>query len=773
MNFGATMLLAVLSGFAASLAAPWIYRIAHGATGWLLAVLPFGLMIYFGSFLAAIAAGEVFVFSYDWVPSLGIRLSFFIDGLSALFALLISGVGALVLIYSGGYLAGHPHEGRFYSYILMFMASMLGLVLADNVIALYVFWELTSISSYFLIGFEHNRDSARAAALQAVLVTGSGGLALLAGMLLLGHTGGSLEISTLLRNGELVRTEPLYLPILLLVLAGAFTKSAQVPFHFWLPAAMEAPTPVSAYLHSATMVKAGVYLLARLSPVLGGTELWLYTLSTAGAVTMVTGAYLALRQTDLKRILAYLTVSALGMLILFLGIGTTQAIAAAIVFLLAHALYKGALFLVAGIIDHETGTRDVNKLGGLRSAMPMTATAAVMAALSLAALPPTFGFVGKEMLLEASLAANEAGLIITIALVLASSIYVATAGIIAVQPFFGKKLPTPEQPHEAPLNLWLAPGLLALLGIVFAVMPSLVEDSLLRPAVEAIAREPVELDLALWHGLNAPLVLSALSLFCGLGLYAGRKPVLDVLTRLQITSTWGPQHWWSLLLAGLNALAQRQTRVLQSGYLRYYLMIIIVTALALAGSKLFLGTGSPSFTPNFDARFYEWVLAGLILLAALAAVVIRSRLGAVAALGVAGYGVALIFVFFGAPDLAMTQFMIETLTVILFVLVFYHLPRATILADRFGVARDAILALSLGGLITTIVLIGSGIQLYPKISEYFVESSLPLGHGRNVVNVILVDFRAFDTLGEITVLAVAGIGVYALLKLKLGKKMRQ
>jgi multicomponent Na+:H+ antiporter subunit A len=405
--------------------------------------------------------------------------------------------------------------------------------------------------------------------------------------------------------------------------------------------------------------------------------------------------------------------------------------------------------------------------------MPMTATAAVMAALSLAALPPTFGFVGKEMLLEASLAANEAGLIITIALVLASSIYVATAGIIAVQPFFGKKLPTPEQPHEAPLNLWLAPGLLALLGIVFAVMPSLVEDSLLRPAVEAIAREPVELDLALWHGLNAPLVLSALSLFCGLGLYAGRKPVLDVLTRLQITSTWGPQHWWSLLLAGLNALAQRQTRVLQSGYLRYYLMIIIVTALALAGSKLFLGTGSPSFTPNFDARFYEWVLAGLILLAALAAVVIRSRLGAVAALGVAGYGVALIFVFFGAPDLAMTQFMIETLTVILFVLVFYHLPRATILADRFGVARDAILALSLGGLITTIVLIGSGIQLYPKTSEYFVESSLPLGHGRNVVNVILVDFRAFDTLGEITVLAVAGIGVYALLKLKLGKKMGQ
>jgi multicomponent Na+:H+ antiporter subunit A len=767
------MLLAVLSGVAASLAAPWIYRIGHGATGWLLAVLPFGLMIYFGSFLTAVAAGEVFVFSYDWVPSLGIRLSFLLDGLSVLFALLISGIGALILVYSGGYLAGHPHLGRFYAYLLIFMASMLGLILADNVIALYVFWELTSISSYFLIGFEHNRESARAAALQAVLVTGAGGLALLAGVLLLGQAGGSLEISTLLASGELVRGDSLYLPILLLVLAGAFTKSAQVPFHFWLPAAMEAPTPVSAYLHSATMVKAGVYLLARLSPVLGGTEAWLYTLSAVGVVTMVTGAYLALRQTDLKRMLAYLTVSALGMLILFLGVGTTQAVAAAIVFLLAHALYKGALFLVAGIIDHETGARDVNSLGGLRSAMPMTATAAVLAALSLAALPPTFGFIGKEMLLEASLAANDAGLIITIAIVLASTIYVATAGIIVIRPFFGKKLQTSTPPHEAAPSLWLCPALLAVLGVVFAVMPSLLEESLLRPAVQAIAREPVALHLTLWHGFNLPLALSALSVAGGLAIYARLDLVLYALSRLEITSWWGPQNWYRLLLAGLNVVAQRQTQLLQSGYLRYYLMIIIVTTLGFAGSKLFIGIGSATFTPNFDARFHEWVIAALILLAALTAVVFRSRLGAAAALGVVGYGVALIFIFFGAPDLAMTQFMIETLTVILFVLVFYHLPRFAVLSERLAIARDAILALSLGGLITTIVLIGSGIQLYPKISEYFVENSLPLGHGRNIVNVILVDFRAFDTLGEITVLAVAGIGVYALLKLKLGKKMNR
>jgi multicomponent Na+:H+ antiporter subunit A len=532
---------------------------------------------------------------------------------------------------------------------------------------------------------------------------------------------------------------------------------------------MEAPTPVSAYLHSATMVKAGVYLLARLSPGLGGTELWLYTLSAAGAVTMVTGTFLALRQTDMKRLLAYLTVSALGMLILFLGIGTTRAIAGAIVFLLAHALYKGALFLVAGIIDHETGTRDVNNLGGLRSAMPITAAAAVLAALSLASLPPTLGFIGKEMLLEASLQTNES-LIITIALMLASSIYVATAGIIGIRPFFGKKLATPGPPQEASPGLWLAPALLAVLGVVFAIMPSLVEDSLLRPAVEAVTREPVALHLTLWHGVNLPLALSALSLAAGLAIYAGLKPVLHALSRLQITSPWGPQHWYSLLLNGLNVLAQRQTQLLQSGYLRYYLLIIIVTTLGLAGSKLFIGIGSASITASFDARFYEWVIAGLILLAAFVATVSRSRLGAVAALGVVGYGVALIFVFFGAPDLAMTQFMIETLTVILFVLVFYHLPRFTFLADRFAVGRDALLALAAGGLVTTVVSIGSGIQLYPKISDYFIDNSVPLAHGRNIVNVILVDFRGFDTLGEITVLAVAGIGVYGLLKLKPGKK---
>ncbi|HEX2229313.1 MAG TPA: hydrogen gas-evolving membrane-bound hydrogenase subunit E, partial [Candidatus Binatia bacterium] len=625
---------------------------------------------------------------------------------------------------------------------LMFMASMLGLVLADNLLALFTFWELTSISSYFLIGFDHERESARTSALQALLVTGAGGLALLAGFLLVGHAAGSMEISALLSGGEVIRPHPLYAPIVVLVLAGAFTKSAQLPFHFWLPGAMLAPTPVSAYLHSATMVKAGVYLLARLTPVLGGTEIWMIALTTAGATTMTVGAFLALRQTDLKLILAYLTVSALGILVLFIGLGSSEAMVAAMVFLLGHALYKGALFLVVGIVDHETGTRDIRKVGGLRAAMPVTATIAGLAALSLAALPPAFGFIGKELLLQTSLGATA--WLITIALVLASSVFVAGAGIVAIRPFFGKKAATPKRAHEAPPSFWLAPMLLAGTGILFGLMPSLVEGALLQSAVQAILREPVTFHLALWHGFNLPLALSAVSLGCGAALYAGRRQAHDAAERLQITSSWGPQHWYGHVLTGMNGLAQRQTRVLQNGYLRSYLLIIVAATVGLAVAKLFNAIGSLDLTAELDVRFYEWIVAALIPAGALTAIMSRSRLGAVAALGVVGYSVGLIFVLFSAPDLAMTQFMVETLTVILFVLVFYHLPRFTALSTRLELVRDSLTALAFGGLITIIVSIGAGIQLYPKISDYFIENSLPLAHGRNVVNTILVDFREFD-----------------------------
>ncbi len=352
-----------------------------------------------------------------------------------------------------------------------------------------------------------------------------------------------------------------------------------------------------------------------------------------------------------------------------------------IVFLLGHALYKGALFLVVGNIDHETGSRDVEKLGGLRSAMPVTATIGVSAALSLAAFPPTLGFIGKEAILDALLSADKGAVILSIALVLASIVFVAVAGIFAIQPFFGKNVANPERRHEeAPPSLWLGPMLLAAVGILLGIVPSIVEDSLLRPAVQAIVGAPVTFHLSLWHGFNRSLALSILASGCGMALYAGRRSVHYAATRLQIDSGWAPQHWYGQLLAGMNRLAQRQTQLLQNGYLRIYLLIIVATTLGLAAGKLFNGIGSIELAANLDVRFYEWIVAGLIPIGALTAIMSRSRLGAVAALGVVGYSVGLIFVLFGAPDLAMTQFMVETLTVILFVLVFYHLPRFAILS---------------------------------------------------------------------------------------------
>ncbi|MCS7222068.1 MAG: Na(+)/H(+) antiporter subunit A, partial [Anaerolineae bacterium] len=533
--------LAVLSGYMLATLAPWVYHLTRRATGWLLALLPIGLTVFFARYLLEVRASSALIVSYPWVPSLGVNLSFYIDGLSLLFALLISGIGALVVIYAGGYLAGKPQLGRFYVIVLMFMASMLGLVLAGNLITLFVFWELTSLTSYLLIGFDHEREQARAAALQALLVTGGGGLALLAGLVLLGQVGGSLELASLLENGTLVRDHPLYLPILVLILLGAFTKSAQAPFHFWLPNAMEAPTPVSAYLHSATMVKAGVYLLARLSPVLGGTEAWHYLVTGAGTVTMLLGAGLALLQTDLKRILAYSTVSALGALVLLLGLGTVLSVKAATLFLLAHALYKGALFLVAGAVDHETGTRDVRRLGNLARAMPFTAFAAGLAALSMAGLPPMLGFINKELLYEAKLQAPRAAPLVTGAGVLANVFLVAVAGIVGLAPFLRRRANLPKKPHEAPPAMLLGPLFLGGLSLLCGLFPDTIADTLLLAAVRAVRPEVTLLQLKLWHGVNPVFALSVATLAAGAGVYTAQGFLRHARALGEAIGQFGPQ----------------------------------------------------------------------------------------------------------------------------------------------------------------------------------------------------------------------------------------
>jgi multicomponent Na+:H+ antiporter subunit A len=760
------MLIAILSGFAGSLIAPFIHRARKGAAGWLMALLPLGLFIYFISLAGFIAAGQTFSAVYPWVPSLNITLAFSLDGLSLLFALLITGIGVLVLIYGGGYLAGHEYQGRFYMLLLMFMASMLGLVLADNLLTLFIFWELTSITSYLLIGFNNETPEARASALQALLVTGGGGLALLAGLLLLGAAGGSYQISEIIREGAVIQAHPYYLSALLLILLGAFTKSAQFPFHFWLPNAMAAPAPVSVYLHSATMVKAGVYLLARLHPALSGTGWWEGLVAGGGMLTMLIGAFLALNSTDLKRILAYSTISSLGTMVLLLGVENEYAVKAAIVFLLAHALYKGAMFMIAGAIDHETGTRDVARLGGLRKAMPILTGIAILAAVSLSGLGPVLSFIGKELLFEAVLAAQNRWYLFVPAAVITSAVTIAIAGIVTIQPFFGSRKETPHPPHDPPLSLWLGPAVLALVGLILGLIPQLAERYLAAPAVAAILREPQELHLALWHGFNPALLLSGIAIGLGLLAYWGWNHWRKGMRRVEKFLRWGPEAGYGWFLIILNWVATAQTRIIQNGYLRFYLLAIVLVVIGLAGSLLVFQGGFHWPEQVADVFFYEAALAVLIVVAALTAVRSVSRLGAIAALGVVGYSIALIYLLFGAPDLAMTQFLIESITVVLFVFAFFRLPRFDPLGPPGPRLVHAIIAILAGAVMTALVLSAVHVNLFPRISEYFMESAVSLAHGRNIVNVILVDFRGLDTLGEITVLAVAAVGVYAILRFR-------
>lgn len=770
------MLLALLLLFALALFAPLAHRVMGSATGWLLALAPAAVALYLGvSTLrvslagGALGPGERLVQPWQWSPELGVALSFALDGLSLLFALLICGIGALVLIYAGGYLAGHPQLGRFYAFLLLFMGAMLGLVLADNILTLFVFWELTSISSFLLIGFTHERTESRAAARQALLITGGGGLALLVGLILLGLAGGSFELSELLARGDALRAHPLYGAILALVLTGAFTKSAQFPFHFWLPSAMEAPTPVSAYLHSATMVKAGIYLLARLSPVLGGTAAWTTVVAGFGATTMLVGGVLALYQTDLKRILAYTTVSALGTLVLLLGLGGEAAVTAAVVFLLAHALYKGALFMVAGAVDHETGTRNVERLGGLRGAMPVTAGIAILAAISLSGFGPVLSFIAKELLFEAVVEVERIGWALGAAAVLASALFVLEALVVTVRPFFGARQATPRPPHEAPPSMWLGPALLSVAGLVLGLAPGLVV-ALVAAASGAILGAPLAVDLYLWHGFNLALAMTGASVLLGAVLYGAWVALRRTTLWVERPLGFWPSDAYRLSLDGVNRLARGVTRALQSGYLRQYLFIILLATVSFVGATLLAKHGAPLTLAWTELRFYEAALAALMLAAAIYAVVAPGRLSAVAALGVVGYGVALIYILYGAPDLAMTQILVETLTVLLFVLAFHHLPRFQNVSHPLGRVRDGLIALGVGGLMTALVLAATATPPASRLAGFFAANSKPIAHGSNIVNVILVDFRALDTFGEITVLSIAAFGVYALLKL--GRRQR-
>ncbi|MDE2853969.1 MAG: proton-conducting transporter membrane subunit, partial [Chloroflexota bacterium] len=624
------MIVVVLSGFVLALLAPSLYRLSARWAGCVFSIFPAVLALWFLSHMGEVVGGHGIRFTYPWIPAMGLELSFNLDGLGLLFALAITVVGTLIIAYAGSYLHGHPSLPRFYLFILMFMASMLGVVLSDNLIALFIFWELTSVTSYFLIGFEHDKDTARAAALQALIVTGSGGLALMAGVLLMGQIGGSFEISTLAADNAALQGHRLYPLVLVLVFAGAFTKSAQVPFHFWLPSAMEAPTPVSAYLHSATMVKAGVYLLARLSPVLGGSDIWLYVVTGFGAATMLASAYQALYQTDLKKILAYSTVSVLGTLTMLIGLGDKLAIKAAMVFLMAHVLYKAALFLVAGSIDHETGTRDIRQLGGLRKTMPIICAGAAVGALSMAGLPPFFGFVGKETLYEA---VTHGNLPVTVVAVLTSMLLFAVAWLAGIRPFSGAETHTPKHPHDPPWTMWLGPVFLGCLSVLFGLMPVLPEKLLSAAASSVLAKE-VHMHLALWHGFNALLVLSLVTFALGVLVYWQLETIKRVTEFALPAVRRGPSYWYALWLRFLNWSAVRQTRVLQNGYLRLYLATIMTVTAVLAWYT-FLTYGDVAVVAMDwgDIGVHEWVVGLVALVGAIATVRAQTFLRAVMALG--------------------------------------------------------------------------------------------------------------------------------------------
>ncbi|MBL3825757.1 MULTISPECIES: putative monovalent cation/H+ antiporter subunit A [unclassified Marinobacter] len=761
------MLLAVLSGFLLAVAVPALYRVAGRHIGWVLALLPALLTAYFASLIPAISGGESLLIRNQWMPGLGVSLDFMVDGLSLVFALLISGIGTFILIYAGSYLKGHKDLARFYVVMLSFMASMLGLVLSDNLITFFVFWELTSITSYMLIGFNHEDAEARKCALQGLFVTAGGGLVLMAGLILLIFITGSYSFSEILASDLAIHEHGYYTAAAVCILVGAFTKSAQVPFHFWLPNAMAAPTPVSAYLHSATMVKAGVYLLARMNSSMDGDALWSNSLMFFGAATMLTGAYLAFSSTGIKKVLAYSTVMALGTLTMLIGVGTEKAIIAFVCVLVAHSLYKGALFMLAGALDHETGTKDITKMGGLWRSMPRTALITCMAALSLAGLPPLFGFVAKELMFESVINSPAWSWGLLAAAVASSILVVAVAGLVFLKPFFGPARTTPKQPHDAPFAMLIGPAVLTLLALILGVAPFLPAPLVLDAAVSSVYGSGVQTALALWHGVNVPLILSGISLLAGSLLFVAWQRLHPTLHAVNTAGgRVGPEAGYFRFMLGITQIASWQTRVLQNGVLGVYLLILVLVTFGLSGYTLFTRQG---FQLDFDfsnGYFYEFGIALLIVAATVFASVTRSRLGSVASVGVLGFGVALIFIHFSAPDLGITQLLVETLTVILLVLVLFKLPPFVNLSSPWERYRDLTVAVFAGAIMTLLMLAALDIQYFDSISSYYIENSYGLAFGKNIVNVILVDFRQLDTLGEIFVLGLAAMGVYSMVKLR-------
>lgn len=756
LPFAAALMIAVGSGRG---------RALHSGVATVASAVGFALTL---SIAPAVIGGEVLAVSVPWVPAIGLDLSLLVDPLGLMFAGMILGIGLLVTIFAHFYLAKGEATGRFFASLMLFQGAMLGIVISGNVLLLLIFWELTSLSSFLLIGFWRHSAEARQGARMALAITGGGGLVLIAGMVLLGSVAGSFDLMTILERGDIIQASPLYPVILILILIGCFTKSAQFPFHFWLPHAMAAPTPVSAYLHSATMVKAGVFLLARLWPVLSGTDLYTVIVTSVGLTTMIFGAWVALFRHDLKGILAYSTISQLGLLVMLLGFSIEMAAVAAVLHILNHAAFKAALFMSAGIVDHETGTRDIRRLGGLAKVMPITAVVATIAAGAMAGLPPLGGFISKEMMLDETLDIALFGLpwLVPVAATIAATLSVAYSLRLAVHLFFGRpRDPEPHaRAHDPAIGMWASPALLVAIAVLLGLIPMLIAGPLVSAVAGAVIGEAAPpLGLSLWHGVNTALMMSIGAVFVGallLWRHAGLLRGYEAVRHADAKSLFERG------MAGADAIVRKAIVATHTPSLQR--MIFATFAVVVLAVVEGANVGGGSFTGPREGLPASPVaiLAWLLLIAATGAVLHaeRHRFRVLIYISVIGLIIALGFVHFSAPDLALTQISVEVVTILLLLLALNLLPKAPpILSSRPRRMRDAALAIT-GGLGVG----GAAWAMLTRnpndpISSYHLANSYSGGGGTNVVNVTLVDFRAFDTLGEIIVLGIAGLAIYALL----------
>ncbi|MBN1186942.1 MAG: DUF4040 domain-containing protein [Bacteroidales bacterium] len=739
----------------------------------IIAILQLMAFLFFAIQFPAIRANQAIYNFYNWIPMLGLNFEFILDGLSIVFVLLITIIGFLVFLYAKAYMKGYAGTTKFYFYLTLFSGAMLGLVLSANFIQLFIFWELTSVLSFLLISFFNEKEAARKAAFQSLFVTTFGGLSLLAGFILLGSIANSYSLTDWLNNAESIKTSSKYLPSLLLILVGVFTKSAQFPFHFWLPGAMQAPTPVSSFLHSATMVKAGVFLLARLSPVLGGTVEWISIIPVIGAVTMLVGSYLSITQIDIKAILAYTTISALGVLVLLLGIDTKLSVKAALVFLFVHAFYKAALFMIAGYIDKLTGTREIDKLGALIYFIPLGFIISSIALLSMAGLPPLLGFIGKELIYEAKVQLPGLGFLILILGVLSNIFMVSISLLFLSKVFLGKSKTYIRQSGLNNGLFLLGPAVLAMFSLGFGLFPDLI-STLMEPALNVIRAEEIQIKLKLWHGFNQVLLLSVFTIVMGVVLFFFINRNNKLLHNWRLLNsriiTIKLTDVFTKSIECFIEISSKYTKYIQHGYHRYYLLTIIAFTSVLLWIQVYFTRGWELASECTLTPFY---ISGLVIVIAVSAVfsaVSKSRISTIVSMGVTGYGISLIYMYYSAVDLAITQVIVETLTVVMFVLVLQKLPRFATLSKRRTRIRDAIIALSFGSVMTVLALKAINVDFNNPISGFFMENSMTKAFGKNVVNVILVDFRALDTLGEVTVLIIAAIGVFTLLNFKTQKK---